>query len=233
MTVAFVTGQRANAANNTGTTITATFPSTPTQNNLLVGTISTNDGTFTNPTGWSTAVEYDEPTSDDMQRIVYKVAGAGESTSVQATGFAGNSKYISIFEYSGTDTSAPFDVAATRTREDGVSISTVGPTATIANADSVAVAQVYIRDTNFPTAFSVTDAFTLEYDFGTGSATPWAAVATKILSSTTGPQTTFDWTTNGNAGGTIAVFKGAGAGGGGSVGHRTPGAGWGGRIISG
>jgi hypothetical protein len=207
MTVARVSSNFAAASNASTTTIEVNWPAATTSGDLLVACISTNDGSFDNPTGYTTAIEYDEPVADDMQRIVYKVS-TGDSGQVQATNFVGNSKFITILEYSGTDTSSPLDQTATRTRQDGVTSSTVGPTGTLANADSVAVAQIYIRDTAFPVSFSVTDSFTLEFQFGTGAGTPWSAVADKLLASTTGPQTTFNWTTAGNVGGTIATFKG-------------------------
>lgn len=90
--------------------MSATFPSAPTANNLLVAIAATyENAALTAPAGWSTAVtgsSYPFPS----QSIYYKVAGAGESSTVTVTTTAtSNVTTLQVFEYSNVATTSPLD----------------------------------------------------------------------------------------------------------------------------
>jgi hypothetical protein len=197
--------QSKQATTTTTTTVEATFDSAPTQNNLMVGTVSSNDGSFTNPSGWSTAIENYNVTDDDIQRIIYKVAGAGESSTVQCTAFAGNTKHLGISEWSGIVTASPLDLTASSAVTAGVTSISSGTTGTINSGNELAVAVFAIRaDTS---AESVNNSFTV---LNTGNGTFSDFSAYRIYASQTTVETTGSWTTAGTAWGSVATFLGAG-----------------------
>ena len=114
---------------NGGTTLTATYASTPTQGNLLVAVMGADIATAINtPSGWTLAVF--ASSTAESQAIYYKIAGASEATAVTITTVGSAGLGLHLYEYSGIATTAPLDVASTTsgtgTATNGVSITTTG-----------------------------------------------------------------------------------------------------------
>lgn len=201
MPYAFV--QKKQATTTTTTEVAATFDATPTENNLMVGTIGSNDGSFTNPSGWTTAIEVYNATDDDILRIFYKVAGASESSTVTCTAFAGNTKHLGISEWSGVDTADPLDVTASTAVTPAVTTISSGTTATTSTANSLAVAEFAVRaDIE---AESADNSYSV---LNTGNGTFSDFSASRIYSATEAAQTDGSWTTSGTAWAGIATFNG-------------------------
>lgn len=200
--------QNVTNTNTTGTTIAATFGATPTVNNLGVATIQSNDGTCTNETGWSTAIDIYNATEDDFARIAYKVFGASESATVTFTGFAGNTKLLGLSEWTGNATASPLDQTASTGRTTGATSISSGTTATTAQADELAVAVQALRALNGG-GLSYTNSFSGFHNLNNGSAFSGLS-ATKILSAAAAIETTFSWTTSGTTWAGIATFKASG-----------------------
>lgn len=95
----------------------ATFTSTPTQGNLLVAVLGTADGTtgnVTNPSGWTTrADKFSTASPIGGVRIVEKIAGAAEPTSVTFTDASSVNWSLEIMEFSGNlPSGTEFDAAS-------------------------------------------------------------------------------------------------------------------------
>lgn len=191
------------------TTCTATYDSTPTQGNLLVAVFFTRStGGFTAPSGWTLDVESVNTTEDDRIQIYSKTAGASESTAVTFTGLASSSSggsSLSIQEWSGMAASSQLDKTASTGRTSGTSISS-GTTATLAQADEVAIAGVGLRSSSI--AVSANNSFTvLNSPSTTANAANQVTDAYRILSATTGITTTFSWSGTIVAVAAIATYK--------------------------
>jgi hypothetical protein len=142
MAVAFV--QNSSGITNGTANPAAVYGAGPTQNNLMTGQLFTKADTgATNPTGWSTAIDVVNATNADTLRISYKVAGAGESSTVTYTVAADNSA-LGTFEFSGTATSLPLDKTSSTAFTTATSLSS-GTTATTSQADEVSVAAFGFR----------------------------------------------------------------------------------------
>lgn len=116
---------------------TVTFDSGPTQNNLLILTV-VGDATASTPAGWSLATSQVQFVGI---YIFYKVAGAGESSSITVTiGSSTNASMVAM-EYSGMATSTPLDQVAGTNNYNGSAVPS-GTTATTAQADELLVAAV-------------------------------------------------------------------------------------------
>jgi len=202
--------QAKNAVDVTATSITATFDSTPTQNNLLVSVLGASGGigTITQPTGWTmvTGTPLDSagnsPNSGGRPvACAWKIAGAGESSAVTWSGNS-NAMSCSAIEVSGLVTSSPVDqVTAAAFSNSVVSSLNLGTTGTTTVANEVAIA--FCVDAA-RTGQSLTNGFTLVDADGSR-----AIMGYKILSATGTVQTTAAWTsgTSTCAGG-IVTFKG-------------------------
>ena len=89
-------------ATGTGTTsATATYPATPKAGNLLIAVVGKDDGTglASTLTGWASSYQASLGTAPEID-VFYKIAGAGESTTVTATELGATIMNIAIFEYS-------------------------------------------------------------------------------------------------------------------------------------
>lgn len=99
-----------------------TFDATPTQNNLLVAMIfCANATTITMSSGgWTalTSVATGSGGSARAFRMFYKIAGAGESTTVSTTN-GNNSWVLTVAEYSGIDTTTPKNVENAQSNASG------------------------------------------------------------------------------------------------------------------
>ncbi len=199
--------QKKNGTSVIGTNYDLIYTSTPTQNNLLIGVWnaggSADPGTVTQPSGWTLATGFPFQRGALYKLVIaYKVAGAGESTTVRLT--TGNSvgNIGTIFEYSGLATSSPED--KTQTSDGGVgSITTLtsGTTAATTLADELVIAGWALLNGSGGTE-SVTNGFTLENTSGTRN-----ICASKIVSAAGAQETTASWLTARTAVGGIVTFK--------------------------
>lgn len=98
--------------NGSGTSVSATLPSSPTQRNLvLVICYRTNSASFTTPSGFTLA--YNNSFSSPRAYMYYRVAPAGMSDTVTCSGSSGTLG-IQLLEYSGNSTSSVRDRRARR-----------------------------------------------------------------------------------------------------------------------
>jgi hypothetical protein len=187
------------------TSITASMDNAPIVNNLLVATVDSNDGTCTNPTGFTTAIEVYNATDDDFLRITYKVVAAGDSSDITFTGFVGNTKHLQVSEWPCNDVTTPLDQTASTGTTAAVSTISSGTTATMTVAKGVAIAQMAVRAA--ATAESVDNGYAL---FVTGDGTFSDASAYREYQAAAAAVTQFSWTTAGTAWSAIAVFRASG-----------------------
>ena len=194
------------------TSITATFDSTPTEDNLLILVhYFPSSSTVTLPSGWSQAAQKRD-TNDNGNTITmgYKVAGASESTAVTVTVGSNKHSTLSIFEYSGLVTSSPLDQSATNGCGDGRSCS-VGTTGTTSQADELVIGGLGIGGNIGGWDNTWTNSFTQQTTaISTGSGTiSNNSVADCIASSTGTFESTEGWNQDKKAFGVIATFKGS------------------------
>ncbi len=98
--------------NGSGTSVSATLPSAPTQRNLvLVMCYRTNSATFNTPSGFTLA--YNNSTSNPRAYMFYRVVPTGMSATVTCSGSSGTLG-IQILEFSGNSTSSVRDRRARR-----------------------------------------------------------------------------------------------------------------------
>lgn len=207
--------QKATGALVDGTSAASgTLGSTPIAGNLLIGIIGSNDGSCTNPVGYTTAVSQVNTTDDDLIRIVYKIAGAGEATSITFTDLAGNNHTVAFMEYQG-NTASPLDVIASVDVSAGVTSRTSGTTGSTAQADELSIAVWRVRAN--VSAITYSNSFVEQYDM-LNPANGETMVADKIETTVGTKECTASWTTAGNAWGAIATFKATVATGGASRG---------------
>ncbi len=102
--------QTKNGNSNGATSVSATFDTAPTENNLLVAIVGNRDSSTapTTPSGWSVAIS--ETSNTPGQVVFYKIAGASESSTVTVSNYGTSTNLgIHIYEYSGISTSSPLD----------------------------------------------------------------------------------------------------------------------------
>ncbi|MDX1708225.1 MAG: hypothetical protein R3274_06470, partial [Desulfobacterales bacterium] len=102
--------QTKNGNSNGATSVSATFDTAPTENNLLVAIVGNRDSSTApnTPSGWSVAIS--QTTNTPGQVIFYKIAGASESSTVTVNNYGTSTNLgIHIYEYSGVATSSPLD----------------------------------------------------------------------------------------------------------------------------
>ena len=198
---------KGSSADTPAARITTTFDASPTEGNLMVATLSSNDGDMTNPSGWTTAVNNVNTTHDDFLRIAYKVAAAGESASITFTDMAGGgSANLGLYEFSGVDTASPLDdtgsTAFLLSRTDLGADNTVPLVTTV--PDTVLVALLAVRaDITSP---AMSNTFTLTHDLKP-TASFEGVDGYRIVSSQGLNSTTFTWTNSGTALAAIAAFE--------------------------
>ena len=176
----------------------AVFPASVTDGNtviLCVRGISASSG-WTLPSGFVIDQEF---TATDTAAVMSKLSDGTEGDTFSATLGANVRHMVMGLEVSGVATSSPFDVWDT-SNNTGTSLA-LGPTATTAIADSIAVAAVFHSGGTSAESFS--DSFVTQELGVTGES------ATKILTATGTPSTTASWTTSRTNLGFLAVYKGA------------------------
>jgi len=174
--------QKTYASSTQSTSHSITFDSAITQNNLLILCVVA-DAVATTPAGWSVATSAVDFTGS---YIYYKVAGAGESTTVSITIGASSHCCIQGFEYSGCATSSPLDVFVSATAQGGGSSASPGTTSSTSQANELAVGLVGLGLGLVNVSVTAWDnSFVQENQIastGTGTLVR-SAVATKTLSS--------------------------------------------------
>jgi len=180
----------------------ATFPATPTQDNLLVAIAGIRESeTISAPSGWSTAINQ---TGSPGQAIFYKIAGASEPTTVAVSTSGTTRKGLHIYEYSGVNT---LDQVSSDTGT-GTAVSSGSVTTT--SADEAIIAGLVINVEGSFNDASWTNSFTEENDFsndGVAFLISTYAGADRILSTTGAYSTTVTASLSGAWRGQIASFK--------------------------
>ena len=185
------------------TSLTVTFDTPPVENNLLIAVAGSDSVMTMASTGWSTPLAATDFT--DL-KLWYKVAGAGEASAVQIT-HASDQSEMAIFEYSGMFTVTPQDKTATSMP--GTSTATVpsGTTATLTQADELAIA-AWCRQGS-AAVNSISNSFSEVCSIGgLGGTRTTMTVAVKDLSSTAAASSTAVFASaSSNPSGLIATFK--------------------------
>lgn len=218
-TPTLVQSQTASTLAATATSLTATFGSTPTQNNLLVAAAGSDDTLAMTSSGWTLATS---AVSNQAAYLWYKLAGASEPTAVQVTITPTASDTIVLgtmeFSVSGGWAVSPLDKIASNTGHGGTFTSlATGTTAATTVANELAIAienpHAWSSGASAPTtptwSASYTNIVTVP---GTTGSTPTFRVALFVASNTlvaTGTQTTTgSWTNSStDVGALIATFK--------------------------
>ena len=208
MAIVELTAQRNTTGGAAATSVTFTYPATPTQGNLLIATFSwRGDTTVTGtPSGWSLATNSGNATGLDGA-IYYKIAGASEPT-VHTWTLAVSNKFAGCAsEWSGIVTTAPLD--KTNLNNGTGTAGTCGLTGTLSQANELVIAM-----------FSNIDIFTwASHDNGsaeilekasTGGSTTTRnnlSLATKIVSATTSVNYGATLSSSGTWVSAVATFK--------------------------
>ncbi|MFQ5948115.1 MAG: DUF2341 domain-containing protein, partial [Acidimicrobiia bacterium] len=192
-----------------GTSITASYGSAPTQDNLLVLVHHYRDSaTVTLPAGWTLAVDF----VDGVSKITigYKIAGAAEGTDVTVTTSVVDRMTITILEYSGIDTVSPLDQTSSNGCTAVTSCST-GTTGTTAQANELIVAGIGLTGQDGGWGNTWTNGFTQQTTVVSTGGGPTGdsshTTADRIVSATGTFETTESWTDSRDAQGAIATFR--------------------------
>ena len=204
--------QKASAGSaGSASSITASYGSTPVQDNLLVLVHHYRaNGTVTLPAGWAQAVT--EQQSGSRITIGYKIAGASEGTDITVTVSSSGQQTITIFEYSGIDTVSPLDQTASNAVGVGNPTScSTGTTPTTTTADELLIAGVGLNGTSGAWADTWTSSFTQQSTVvssgGLANQRSASSTADNIVSATGGYETTESWTTGRKCQAAIATFR--------------------------
>jgi hypothetical protein len=177
-------------------------------NTLVVITVSTNDGSFTNDARMGTAVEVYDATNDDIMRITYGVVPVGTSRTFTYTAFAGSTVNLTATEWPCTDTVSPLDKTASTSGTAPSTVTTInsGTTAATANGVETAVALTSLRAD--VSAESVNNGWTL---LATSSGAFSDITAFTHLAATGAQNVDFTWTTSAVVtGAAVATFNAMG-----------------------
>ncbi len=199
------------SANATGVTVTF---AAATAGNLLVAGFAhaNNQGSYTDPSGWTLITSVALSAGNMFARWYYKVAAGGE-TSVTGTGNTSGVCRGVVAEFAGPFASTPLDVSA----ENEANISTAvtseasGTTGSTSQARALAVA-FFAADSaaNVTDGRGYSDSFSEVHFASTTASTarPAAALARKVLAATGAQSTTFSCSDTGDEMyGAVAVFK--------------------------
>jgi hypothetical protein len=194
-----------------GTSVTATYSTTPVAGNLLVA-IHASRGEIGAMTGWSTARS---STSNDGGGIViyYKIAQPNESVSVIATTVGSRHQTLAIFEYAGISVVTPVDVSqVNNSSTNTVTTLSTGTTPTTTESNTLLIGAL---STEGSATFANTwiNSFVQTSNLNTVAANPAqrtdSTSAERIVTSTGAYTTTETWSTNRRAAGVIVAFKAA------------------------
>lgn len=188
-----------------GETLTATYDSTPTENNLLVACFAYRDTVDpeTPPSGWTKAVT--ENGFSNHVGFWFKIAGASEPTAVTFAWTGAAANLLLITEYSGNATSSPLDVVDGNNEGSGdVSTLSSGTTATTAEDDELWIAGFVVRGGSDGFT-SFTNSFTEIFDVS--NAGEGLGVAHRLEADIAAAETTGSWTRADRTSACIATFK--------------------------
>jgi hypothetical protein len=187
-----------------GRSVSATFSSAVTQNNLLVAIVGVHDNlTIETPSGWLVAIKQ---SGSPGQAIFYKIAGASESQTVNFSNIVGSGTRLGlhIYEYNGVNT---LDQAGSNSGT-GSSVSSGSINTTSAN-EAIIAGLVINEGTTFGNA-TWTNSFTEQNDFSNGGQASFQssyAGADRIVSATGTYSTTASAAASDDWRGQIASFK--------------------------
>jgi hypothetical protein len=161
--------QSKNFTVNNGGSVSATFNSSATADNLLVAICASQDNTtLTVPSGFSTAINQNSA-SRPSQAIAYKVAAGGEST-ITCTSSSSSSKLgIHIYEYSGLATSNLLNSTGS-SNGSGASVSSGNVTTT--NDEVLLVAGMVSNHGSASFGGTWSNSFTMRENFSTSGGNP-------------------------------------------------------------
>lgn len=184
-----------------GTSHSITWDASPTSGNkLILAAYRLNSSTtFTGPSGWTSNLTVGAGSS--LGLYWWEKQSDGTETTVTVTSDITAGFGLCGFEVSGLVTGTAKDVSSNGTNATVTSKST-GTTATLAQANEFAVSLVCVNGTSGGSE-AWTNSFTLEHNIARG----WSGY--KILSATTGVETTASWTTSRFANAGVVTYKGA------------------------
>lgn len=211
MVIVFV--DNASGAQALATTISATFPGSPVQGDLMIASLFTKSDTSpTNPSGWTTDIEIINATNLDYLRICSKIAGAGESSTVTFTGMAGDLGGLGILRFSGAANPA-IDKTASSAFATGVTSKTSGTTAATTQSAEVSIVAYGVRNVAI-TGPALTNSFNQKNFLTDSSGGSFASIIDGyfIETATGAKESTASWTTAADPMGAIATYKAATAG---------------------
>jgi hypothetical protein len=182
------------ASNTTGTSIAATLPlGAPTDGDVLMYAIRTNDASYTLPAGYSILVTNLNAIEGDLIEVGWKQA-SGDSDTLTLNDFAGNTKQLYFGRYEFTNDVAAAGPTATTERVASASAISSGTTAAMTGQNQLAIAVFACRASI--SGVSADNSFVME---DTALATFSSGVAVRIYDDGGGQQaqTDFNWTTAG------------------------------------
>lgn len=186
------------------TSATATFGSTPTEGNLLIarakGTSATAGGTIS---GWTAVVSVQYGTSTGWLTILYKIAGAGESTNVTVSFTSGTATALCIEEWSNTDGWVGSDQSTSTATSSGTSKSS-GTTGTTTMADELLI--TYAGMGGAVSSPSWNNSFSTSFTEPSGAIVEVGGQ--RVVSAIATYESTLSWTTTRYCAACIATFKG-------------------------
>ena len=207
MAIAELTGQRNSTGGAASTSVVFTYPSTPTQGNLLVAAFTWRGDTTVSavPAGWTLATAAGNGSGLDGA-IYYKIAGAGESTTPTWTLSVSNKFAGCASEWSGI-AAAPLD--KTNNNTGNSTAGTCGLTGTLSQANELIVAMFGNIDTYTWASHDNSSTEILEKaSTGAGaSSRNNTSLATRIVSATTSVNYGATLSTSGIWSSAVATFK--------------------------
>ncbi len=189
---------------------TATFPSQPTQGNLLIALGFTNTtGGYTMTAGWQQALEMSDAAQPTAVAF-FKVAGASEPSTATLANVDGENSNgaLSIYEYSGlrANQAEVLDRIAQNTAPSGSTSVSTGTTAETRQANELLIAAIDLGGFGNPFLNAWTEGFTQQ----TTNSTSRHAVADRVVSATGQFETTESWTSGQAAKAMLLTFRGIG-----------------------
>jgi hypothetical protein len=184
----------------TGTTsATTTYGSTPTSGNLMIAVlfVDDNNGVMTYPSGFTKVVE--ELSQSSAQRtvtVLYKAAGASESSSFSGGSSTAASTQLDLYEYSGF-VAPVVDQSSHNASALSTSISTSVP-ASLNNPEKLAIAVLALGTGSSPVW---TGGFNVRHN------TAAVTIVDQIVSSTASITAAVSWTTSASPALVLATFQ--------------------------
>jgi hypothetical protein len=183
--------------------VSVTWPSTPKPNNLLIALVLVVGTTSPTITGWNVAATDPFNTSGQRVRLLYKNAGVGESSTVQADSSGATLMQIVISEWPGLFTSGMLDRFANDGSNSATNVNarSSGTAAATTLEDCLAIAGFGFGGTISGVSFT--------NGFSSSISTPTRLRQAERMSVPIGTsvETTASWTTARTAGGLVAYFR--------------------------